>query len=157
MIGAPIVAAHIPPPDSANVPNDADITIVFDRPIVPLTQVQGASAEKRFSGWPVTITPSIKGRWRWLGTTTATFEPEKSLALATKYTVSVPAGIQTVSGDTTEKDFSWSFETVRPIVRSTEPFEASASAGPGSKIQIMFNQEMDLMSVKDKLLLTQKA
>ncbi len=154
---APVVAAQIPPANSAHVPSDASITLVFDRPVVPLTQVQGSAADKRLSDWPVTIMPAIKGRWRWLGTTTASFVPDAPLTIATKYTVNVPAGIKTISGDLTEKDFSWSFETERPAVVSAEPGEGSSSSGPGSAMVVMFNQEMDLISAKNSIMLTEKA
>lgn len=155
--GAPILAAQIPPANSLHVPSDASITLVFDRPIVPLTQVQGASADKRLAGWPVTISPNIKGRWRWLGTTTASFVPDKPLALATKYIVNVPLGITTTSGETTEKDFSWSFETVRPMAISSSPSEGSSFAGPGTEMVVTFNQEMDLISAKDFISLVEKS
>ncbi len=155
--GSPIVSAQIPPVHAAHVPADAGITIVFDRPVVPLTQVQGPAADKRFSGWPVTITPSLKGRWRWLGTTTASFVPEKPLAIATKYTVNVPAGIKTISGERTEKDFSWSFETERPAAMSASPSEGSNLAGPGTEISIVFNHDMDLISAKDSIVLVEKS
>ena len=155
--GAPIIAAQIPAPSSVNVPPDADITLVFDRPMVALTQVQGSAADKRLSGWPVTITPSEKGRWRWLGTTTASFVPSTPLALATKYIVNVPAGIKTISGEETQKDFTWTFETERPAALASEPKEGSGIAGPGSEISVTFTQDMDLISAKDSLVLTEKA
>lgn len=155
--GAPAVTAQIPPANGVDVPVDARITIVFDRPVVPLTQVQGASADKKIANWPVTITPFVKGRWRWIGTTSVTFEPEKSLPLATKFTVQVPPGIVTVSGDATEKDFSWSFETERPRIMITDPGEGSRSAGPGARIAVTFSQDMDLISAKDGMKLTAKS
>lgn len=155
--GAPVVAAQIPPANSAHVPEDADITLVFDRPVVPLTQVQGASADNRLAGWPVTVSPTLKGRWRWLGTTTASFIPEKPLTIATKYTVNVPIGITTVSGETTEKDFSWSFETERPAVGATFPRAGSADSGPGTEITLTFNHEMDLISAKDFIVISEKS
>lgn len=148
--GAPVVTAQIPPGGATDVPISAKIVIVFDRPVVPLSQVQDSMAMRAVQ-WPVTISPEIAGRWRWLGTTAAQFVPEKPLPLGTAFTVTVPAGIKTVSEDITDKDFSWSFETLRPRVLSTEPEEGNGDAGPTSRVAIHFNQEMDLASAKDFL------
>lgn len=149
--GAPMLTAQIPPPNTRGVPASARIAMVFDRPVVPLSQVQGGKSAERFSGWPVTITPDVRGRWRWLGTTTAEFVPEKGLKLATQYRVNVPAGMKTLSGDATEKDFSWTFETERPGVVSVSPQEGNADAGPTTELTFHFNQEIDLISAKDSM------
>ena len=153
--GAPKVAAMIPAADSVNVAPKSEIAIVFDRPMVPLTQVQGRASLLKFKNLPVSISPTPKGNWRWLGTTTLAFEPKDPLDLATKYTVTVPAGIETVAGDKTEQDFSWNFETKRPEVASVSPEAGSSWAGPTTEISLTFTQEMDLQSVKDSLHLTE--
>ncbi len=154
--GAPVVALHLPETDSVNVPPNSEISLIFDRPVVPLTQVQGPDAASRFKDWPVKISPEVSGRWRWLGTTTATFVPTKGLKLATKYTVTVPAGIATISGDKTEQDFTWSFETERPVVTATDPSPDTASAGPTTLIDIGFNHDMDLVTAKDFIRLSER-
>ena len=149
--GAPVLAAQIPPADARDVPGSGRIALVFDRPMASLSQVQGRA--DNFPVWPVTISPALSGRWRWLGTTTAEFTPVKGFTLATKYTVSVPPGIKTVSGDLTEKDLSWSFETVRPQVTSTEPENGYSDAGPTTRLTFHFTNEMDLLSAKEKIIL----
>ncbi len=155
--GAPMLTAQIPPPNTRGVPASARIAMVFDRPVVALSQVQGGKSAERFSGWPVTITPEVRGRWRWLGTTTAEFVPEKGLKIATQYRVSVPAGVKTLSGDATEKDFSWTFETGRPKVVSVSPEEGNADAGPATELTFRFNQEIDLISAKDSIALQERS
>lgn len=137
---APSLAAILPSPGSVGVPVDAEITIVFDRPMVPLTQVQGALSKVLFSDASVSITPAVSGAWRWMGTSTATFRPSKPLLRATKYSVSVPAGIRTLSGDRIEAETQWSFETERPRVLSITPESGSKSAGPTTTVSIRFNQ-----------------
>lgn len=149
--GAPAAVAFVPAPGSADVRPNTDITIVFDRPMVPLTQVQGGTAMARWKDWPVTISPAIKGRWRWLGTTTASFVPEEDLKIETQYTVTVPAGIMATSGDKTERDFSWSFFTDRPRVLSVNPSSDSTFAGPTTPISVTFNHDMDLEQAKKTL------
>ncbi len=149
--GAPVLAAALPAPDSVSVPLDADIVLVFDRPVIPLTQVQGEASLPKLKELPVSISPEVRGRWRWLGTTTAIFHPEQGLMPATRYTVSVPPGIRTVSGDVTEKDLSWNFETERPRVLSSDPEEASRSAGSTTEPRFTFNTPIDLISARDSI------
>ncbi len=152
--GAPVVTAAIPPTDSVNVPVTAKVVIVFDRPMVPLAQVQDPMGSAKPASWPVSISPTIHGRWRWLGTTSVQFASDEPLKLATKYTVTVPAGIKTISGDVTEKDFSWSFETARPQVLSSDPSDGSEDAGPTTKVTLHFDQEMNLPDAKDSISIT---
>lgn len=152
--GTLTVAARIPPVNATDVPPTADIVLTFNRPMVPLSQVQSVTA--RMPTWPVTIRPAIKGRWRWLGTTAIRFTPDAPLPLATMFTVTVPSGIPSVSGNRTEQDFSWSFETERPILLSTEPLEQADDAGPTTQITLHFNQEMDPTGAKESLKLFEK-
>ncbi|MFH1444339.1 MAG: Ig-like domain-containing protein [Candidatus Peregrinibacteria bacterium] len=149
--GPPQVAARIPDVGAQDVAASSKITIIFDRPMIPLTQVQGEAAQARLAHWPVTISPDTSGKWRWLSTVAVEFIPEKSLTPSTRYTVSIPEGIETVSGDSTEEDFSWTFETARPQVMSSDPEEGFALAGPTSVLSLTFNQEMDANSAKEFL------
>lgn len=144
--GPPKAAARIPVPGSTMIGKDSKITIVFDRPMIPLSQVQGEFAKDAMYEWPVAISPAVKGRWRWLSTVAREFIPEKSLTEGTKYTVTVPKGIASVAGDKTEEEFTWSFETARPEVVVTEPAEGSALAGPATVLTLVFNREVDVKS-----------
>src|SRR3989339_578329 len=145
------VAARLPNPDAVGIPPQSKITLVFDRPIIPLTQVQGEAASARMANWPVTITPAVQGRWRWLSTVAVEFIPTAQLAPSTKYTVQVPKGITTVTGDATEQDFSWSFETIRPTLIGSTPTEGYQLAGPTTDLSLSFNQEMNLQTAKPQL------
>ncbi|MDD5055587.1 MAG: Ig-like domain-containing protein [Candidatus Peribacteraceae bacterium] len=145
--GAPVVSARIPAPDAKNIAPNTDIVIVFDRPVVPLTQVQGDKAVNRWKDWPVTVDPPLKGRWRWLGTTTASFEIEEEMTEATAYNVSVPKGIAMINGEATEEDFTWTFETERPRVLYASP--TGSLEGPTSVMSVQFNHEMDLAAAEE--------
>lgn len=149
--GEPTVTARVPNADAVDVPDDARISVVFDRPVVPLTQVQGKPAEDLLAGVPVRVAPDVKGTFRWLSTYTLQFIPEKLLPLATRFTVSVPAGIRTVSGDVTAADHSWQFETERPRAVSSVPADGFRLAGPTTELSISFNQEVDVGSVREHL------
>ncbi|MFH0770557.1 MAG: Ig-like domain-containing protein [Candidatus Peregrinibacteria bacterium] len=147
--GPPSVVVRLPHADGTDIDPASTITLVFDRPIIPLTQVQGEASERRGEDWPVTISPLLPGRWRWISTVAVEFLPEGGLSPATRYTVSVPKGIKTVSGDGTEEDFSWSFETTRPVVEMTDPKLNATLAGPTTSIAITFNQDMNPAIAKE--------
>jgi uncharacterized protein YfaS (alpha-2-macroglobulin family) len=151
--GVPRLSTHLPGSGATAIPKDGRLVLVFDRPIVPLAQVQGSNGAKP-KEWPVTIAPATEGRWRWLSTFTAEFVPKNGLTLATAYTVSVPAGIPTMSGEKTEKDASFVFETLRPAVIASEPENGYAFAGPSTTLSLTFSQPMDLKAAKDALILT---
>jgi len=168
--GSPKLSAHYPVADSTEIATNAQITMVFDRPMTPLSYIEGDGNVK---DWPVTITPEVKGRWRWLGTSTIVFEPENGLKLATRYTVTAPKGITALMGDKTEEDIIWNFETIRPVVTMSDPSTASNFAtvsdeatvndssttsqiGFKPTLTVFFNNEIDLESAKKHIHLTKK-
>ncbi|MDZ4217105.1 MAG: Ig-like domain-containing protein, partial [Candidatus Gracilibacteria bacterium] len=153
--GTPHLISRIPEIDAVEVPTDGSITMVFDMPMIPLTQIQGAAADRRFQDWTATISPPLPGHWRWLGTTTIAYVPDEGLKAATKYTISVPAGISTPLGDQTQEDYSWSFETQRPEAQAINPVpiegETIQQYGPKSQVLLSFNLPMSLGSAKDHI------
>ncbi len=149
--GPPVVSSNYPLTDATDIDPNTKIHLVFDRPIVPLSAVQGTGAKKYRGDWPVSFTPRINGTWRWLGTTTAEFTPSDELIPATKYTVNVPKGIVSVIGDKTTEDFSWEFETIRPKVVTTDPYDHYEFNGPETVVTLTFNQEMDTKLAKESI------
>ena len=141
--GAPVVSSHYPSTDGTEIATGSKINLVFDRPMIPLSAVQGEGAKKYSGTWPVTIEPAVQGEWRWMGTSTIAFVPKTGLIPATTYTVKVPKGIVSVNGDMTTEDFTWSFTTVRPMVQTTDPYAGYLLNGPKTEVTLTFNQEMD--------------
>ncbi len=67
---------------------------------------------------------TVEGRCRWQGTQTVTFEPAKPLAPATLYAARIKKGFQSGnSGKVLEEDVTWFFETVRPALRASFPYD----------------------------------
>ena len=145
---APILSLHVPAKNSMEVPDDAKITLIFDRPVVPLSIVH---SKKNPENWPIKISPETEGRWRWLGTTTAKFIPKEPLLPATKYTVYIPEGIEMLSGDKTLEDFSFDFSTILPRVIDSVPNQGRKGFGPDEKITLYFNMPINLESAKEKI------
>jgi uncharacterized protein YfaS (alpha-2-macroglobulin family) len=86
-----------------------DLSITFSQPMVAVT-----SQEEAAKYAPVEISPQVEGKWRWLGTRTLMFDTVKRFPMATKFTVRVPAGTRSATGQVLQKDFTWTFTTPPP-------------------------------------------
>lgn len=114
---------------------DSEITIMFNRPMVPLTSLEVLEDQKL----PVTITPETKGKFKWIGTKTLQFIPDETLIPSSNYMVEISEDFASLEGlniEGTEHQF-----TTRPL-----RFE-SIGAGRtvyNQPIRIKFNQAIDL-------------
>ena len=81
------------------------ITVVFSTPMVPLSP----STDKADCASWFTISPSIKGEYRWIGTSTVTFIPEKPLEPGTKYKVTISGDVKSTSEKTLGQEYVWTF------------------------------------------------
>ncbi len=111
------VSAVQPAPGSTDVGVDRSISVVFNRPIVPLVAIE----EQKDLPHPLEIQPSIKGKGYWLNTSVYIFKPDPTFAPGTLYTVTVKAGLKDTSGNVLEKDYAWSFTTEPFYARNFEP------------------------------------
>ncbi len=93
-----------------------DLTVTFSQPMTAI-----ASQEQANETVPVILTPEIKGKWRWLGTRTLTFVPDKRMPMATRFAALIPANTKSATGNVLMKDFSWTFTTPPPTVKSFTP------------------------------------
>ncbi len=99
------------PQGALTAPPDAnEIRIVFSDPMVTLGQIP-----ERVQAPFVRITPAVEGSFRWSGTTTLIFTPDRPLPYATTYQVVVDTTAAAASGRRLEKPVSFSFTT--PTVR----------------------------------------
>ncbi len=143
--GNPVLSSRIPGTNTANVNPDTRITLVFDRPMIALAQVGKAGNPQGWEG--VKVEPAIPGRWHWLSTYAVELIPERGLLASQLYTVTVPAGIRSVNNEVIEQSETWSFETERAEVASTNPEPGFALAGPTTPLSVTFTQEVDLRSI----------
>lgn len=115
------------------------VSVTFNQPMVPLAALE----DLRARAVPLEIEPKVPGRFRWLGTTTVTFEPEGRLPMATAYTARVPAGVTSAAGKKLAREVSWKFETPRPSVIAKFPYEDDEHATPETVVGVAFDQKMD--------------
>jgi len=82
------------PSEGSEVNENASITVVFNRPMVPLTTL----SELEQANIPIKLSPTTKGRWKWISTRNLQFIPETRLTRASSYIVTVGEGFISMDG-----------------------------------------------------------
>ena len=78
------------------VPTNTPISITFSKPMVALTTQDDVA-----STVPAQLTPTVAGRWRWVGTRTLIFSANDRLPHSTHFEIVVPEATRSVSGEDT--------------------------------------------------------
>ncbi len=134
----------LPKNGSSDIATDAAITVIFNRPVVPLVTAEEAANLPS----PITITPTVTGKGEWLNTSIYVFRPDPALSGGTQYTVAVNTDVVAQDGASLEKPFSWSFTTVDPAIIDFQPPPPAMDLPLDGTIQIRFNQPMNRASVE---------
>ncbi|MDR1684246.1 MAG: Ig-like domain-containing protein [Elusimicrobiota bacterium] len=130
----------------------SDINVSFNKPVAAL----GEMSQLALEDCPLTITPAVEGACRWAGTQLLTFSPKDGFKNATRYTVNVRAGLKSeVDGSALPKAQSWTFDTARPRVQSTQPYNNELWVSLYPKIGLAFNMPVNMALAKGFITLTQ--
>ncbi|MBX3259190.1 MAG: hypothetical protein KF782_05820 [Labilithrix sp.] len=113
------------------------LTMTFTHPMVPVTSVDDVNKERP----PVRLVPEPAGKWRWLGTRTLVFQPDKRFPMATEYAVEVPAGTRAVGGQALAAAERWTFTTPPPSVQRSHP--RGSSEPLDTLVFVEFDQAID--------------
>jgi uncharacterized protein YfaS (alpha-2-macroglobulin family) len=148
-VGFLAVSQVMPLPGSDELDPDTLVTVIFDRPVVPLTSIsrQGELPS------PLTFVPPVRGTGEWLNTSIYLFRPEDGLAPATQYKARVAAGIEDLTGGTLAEDYVWEFSTISPAIVKVQPLDNWKYMGPTDVISVTFNQPMDHASAQERFAL----
>jgi uncharacterized protein YfaS (alpha-2-macroglobulin family) len=139
------VVEVIPSPDARDVDPRASVTVIFNRPIVPLRSDLAPGDLPQ----PLTFDPPIRGTGRWINTSIYTFQPEGSWEAGRTYIARVAAGLKDLSGVTLERDYTWTFTIRRPAVVDYAPRPGRAmDLDLNTPISITFNMEMERSSTE---------
>jgi uncharacterized protein YfaS (alpha-2-macroglobulin family) len=151
-VGYLTVSQVMPAPDSDELDPDMMVTVVFNKPVVPLTAInrQGELPD------PLTFLPPVRGEGEWLNTSIYQFRPADGFLPATKYKARVASGLTDTTGGVLDKDYTWEFTTIRPAVLAFSPENNFQYMGPTEVISVTFNQPMDHASVQDHFSLKAK-
>jgi hypothetical protein len=118
-----------------------EVSVVFDRPVQPLGVVSNGPA-------PFRITPEVAGSFRWVGSRAAVFTPEKRLSLGTAYQVEVPAGLAAIDGTRLAEPYRFGFETLRPALVSSEPYDERRGLPTNTQLSVQLNQAVTPAALK---------
>ncbi len=140
----PLQILRMQPQGSVSVAPFASIT--FNQPMIPVSTV-GQLADNQV---PAKISPSVPGHWDWVGTTTLRFTADSTtvdrLPMATRFTLTVPAGVKSQTGGTLAKAAAVTFTTPAPSVQSFTP--ANKEVVSRSPVMLaVFNQRIDPAAV----------
>lgn len=127
--------------------------VVFDRPMVALDQLDAMSAAV-----PITCKADdgkLQGKARWAGTSTAAWLPEGDhFPKGTAITCQTPGGLAALDGTALDAGVSWSFETARPSLTRSAPYDGSSEVDPRRPILLVFDQDVDPSEVQRHLQIT---
>lgn len=130
----------------------AAITATFNQPMIPLNDPAAMG-----DYCPIRIEPTVKGRCRWQGTQTLSFEPEGQLPPAHRYKVTIPKGSASkVSGAALVDEVSWEFETLRPQVVTSKPTHDDRWVNLNPIFFVQFNLPMNPRRIADYITLEER-
>jgi len=145
------VTSSQPADGNEEVSVDSPITVIFNRPVVPLTSIGQQAGQPN----PLRIEPSTPGTGQWLNTSIYSFVPETALAGGASYKVTVPTGLTDVSGGLLAEDAVITFQTASPVVMAVAP--DGPMAWPSKPVTVTFSQPMDRASTEDAFALRNDA
>ena len=139
------VSEVFPSSQGGAAPVDSAITVVFDRPVAPLT-LQSAAADLP---QPLSIQPTTAGSGEWVNSAVYTFTPTAPLKSGQTYTATVSSDIVAVDGVVMQAEHVWSFETANAEIIGIDPQVGATDLGLEPKIQVRFNQVMVKSAIED--------
>ncbi|RPH55556.1 MAG: hypothetical protein EHM81_14445, partial [Chloroflexi bacterium] len=144
------VGQMFPANDASEVDGGTNITVIFNRPVVPLL----IKEEQKNLPQPIKISPEVTGQGEWVNSSVYVFQPDKLLQSGTRYTVQVAAGLADAGGGVLRDDFSWGFNTRAPRIANfglkngqQNPTELIENVLLDQAFVITFLQPMDAASV----------
>jgi uncharacterized protein YfaS (alpha-2-macroglobulin family) len=133
------------PEENSEAPEDSEITIIFNRPMVPLTTL-GYLEEQNV---PVEIIPNTPGRFKWITTRNLQFIPEERLQRSSRYKVKIKQGLSSMDNlELSGKEIEFVTRKLRYINLTKD------SIVYNQPISIYFNQPVDLEKIKQEISLT---
>ncbi|PWH17225.1 MAG: hypothetical protein DDG59_08280 [Anaerolineae bacterium] len=149
------VAQVFPAEGSQEIDPNGVITVIFNRPVVPLTTIKQQAALPN----PLRISPQLDGEARWLNTSILVYQPKQPMLSGQTYQVTVTRDFGEW-GRVLQKEFQWSFTTRSAKVEgiTLQSGEIDPPQGKGNllldeAITIRFLQPMDAESTQAATLL----
>ncbi len=129
----PPALASYTPQGSGILTDSGNITLNFVQPMVQ-DDVLGH----------ISITPEIKGSWKWQTSTKLVYSINQKLSFATGYTILIAKGVHDQSGGFIDNDIKATFTTIGSVqVSIFSPKNAGSNVATDAKISITFDQAVD--------------
>ncbi|MDX2137073.1 MAG: Ig-like domain-containing protein [Chloroflexota bacterium] len=141
------VVETLPADSSFDIPTNGVITVIFNRPVVPLTAIEAMESLPQ----PLRIEPATNGRGEWLNSAIYIFRPDPALAAGTEYRVTVDAGLTATDGAVLPEPYIFTFTTVAPAIVEVLPAPEATGVRLDEALQVTFNMPMDRASVASAL------
>lgn len=136
------VANAGPRGEVASLAEANEVRVVFSEPMVALGRIPDPASAPFF-----TITPPVKGAFRWSGTRTLLFTPAAPLPYATKFEVGISGAASGVSGKTLEKPYSFSFTTPTLRLLRTSWYRKTGRFDSPVVVVLQFNQPIRPLAI----------
>lgn len=133
------ISEILPADGTTEIDTDAVITVLFNRPIVPLVNTPDMEALPN----PVIINPPTAGTGEWLNTSIYTFTPEVGLMGGTTYTVTIDPNLTSLNGAILQEAYGVTFSTARPIVTNVQPRDGATKVQLNPTIEVTFSQAIN--------------
>lgn len=111
-------------------------TITFSRPVKTLEQAEAA----RDAAPVATITPTLEGEWKWLGSASVEFVPSKLVPFSSEYQVTVAKGLRALDGAELKADHVFTFQTPALRVQDVSPQRGWRWVKPDDQVKVLFDQ-----------------
>ena len=122
------------------------ITVTFNQQMVALQSIKEVTNEY-FS-----FNVDVKGSYRWLSINTLAFYPSEPLPDNTTIEVTLKKGIKSeLTGEVLENDYTWSFNTLRPIMQKSSPYDRQSDLATDVNIVVYYNMPIYLESAKENI------
>ncbi|MCX6764477.1 MAG: MG2 domain-containing protein [Candidatus Nealsonbacteria bacterium] len=130
------------PANNSEAPEQSEITIVFNRPMVPLTTLGYLEGKDV----PIEITPATKGRFKWISTRNLQFIPEERLTRSSNYKVTIKPEMVSMDG------LSLAGKENNFVTRKLRYLNLTGgNVVYNQPISIHFNQPVDLEKIKNEI------
>jgi uncharacterized protein YfaS (alpha-2-macroglobulin family) len=140
------VSQVIPAPHAQDVEAESTITVMFNRPVVPLVAVSDPAYEELPQ--PLILDPPVRGEGEWINTSIYVFTPDGALAGGTTYAARVEPGLTDTTGGVLEEAHEWTFTTQPPKVTWVSPAEDGDLISVEPIVRVVFNMPIDPASAK---------
>lgn len=147
------VSEVLPALNVTDVNPNAVVTVIFDRPVIPLTIAQDTEAFPS----PIRIEPAVPGEGEWLNTFIYTFTPAEDSGWlpGNRYDITVDAGLEAADGTTLQAPFTWNFFAEAPMATTLRPTPDSEAVRLDIALGVGFNLAFDRQVIEEAFTLEQ--